>query len=713
MRKKFACLGLSLCMAFAPVGGFVHGADQENSAGLLQAIETVKRAVTIPKEYSQFDYSSIQQKTDGGQVQVWSLSWTDPKDGGEISAQAEPFAQLSQTPGQQGVLLSYYRYEKGEDQGPIGTVKRAAAEKTAGEFLKKALPPSVAGQMKQVGEGIGSQNAGSHRFHYMLYEKGIPVKPLSVRVEVDQYSGLVTSYQGPAPGTRIPVFPDPKTAIDKAAAVQSYLDQIGMKLQYHSADNSPIEPMDDSDGKNGGKQAFLAYSAGGLGNADQLVINGQSGQTWRIDGRALPRGVFETQNAALDSESAGALTPEEKKGLKEAADLLTKDQAAAALKRQVPQLFGGDAYQSASLSKNRNGGSAYQWDFSFESGAGSVDAESGQVLSLYYGGDSQTSSNTKGSISEAQALDKAKEFAEKLSADVFLSCKVAERITAENDPKPVPEASYSFQFYRQKNGIDFVDNGIFITVDGNGQLRSYQRVWYDDVTFPPIAGALSEEQVFSKIQESNPFELAFEWGDPGHSLMMLAYEFTDPTAGLLWSPVDGQRLNRDGTLHKDVTLPSYPDIEGQWCEFAVRELLDNGYYIEGERFQPNRVITQSEFLRYLYSPDYSSLSEKDFYRLLENQGVLKEGEAAPDQALARQDAAKFLIRHMGLEQAAVHGELYKNFFSDQVEQGYQGYATLCYGLGIMRGEKGGAFAGGQSMTRAEAASAIYRMLLTK
>lgn len=753
MKKELTCLGLSVCMTLAPVGGFVHGvsqensavsqknsvaeqedgaasqkngaAAQENSAGLLQAIETVKRAVDIPKEYSQFEYSAIQQKTDKGQVQVWSLSWTDPKDGGEISAQADPFAQLSQTEGKQGVLLSYYRYEKSQDQGSIGTVKREAAQKTVEEFLKKALPSSVAGQMKEVGEEHSQRNANTHRFHYMLYEKGTPVKPLSVRIQVDKYSGWITSYQGLPPGTRIPTFPDPKTAMDKAGAIQSYLDKIGMKLEYHSTYDTAIMPVDHMSAISGMttdeatqkpevRTVFPVFVAGGDEDADQLVIDGKSGQVRRIDNSVLPRnflGKADTANAETSRDEA--LTPEEQKGLKEISGFLTKEEAASALKKQVPQLFGEASYQYASLSKNRSGGSAFQWDFSFEEGSGSVDAQSGRILSLYYGGDTKTSSPADRNISEDQALKQAKEISEKLAPDVFSSCKLSQKILAENDPSPTSDTSYSFRFFRQENGIDFVDNGIFITVDGTGQLRSYHRVWYDDVTFPSITGVLSEKQIFSKIQETNLFEVAFEWGDPQHNTMMLAYEFTDPVAGMLWSPLDGQRLNNDGTPKKEEKLPSYADIKGHWSEATVKELLENGYYIEGESFQPNRVINQSEFLRYLYSPNYSSLPEKDFYRLLENQGVLKEGEAAPDQALARQDAAKFLIRHMGLEQAAVNGELYKNFFSDEVKQGYQGYATLCYGLGIMGGEKGKAFAGAKNMTRAEAASAIYHMLLVK
>lgn len=724
MKKELTCLALSVCMTLAPVGGFVHGVSQENSAGLLQAIETVKRAVDIPKEYSQFEYSAIQQKTDRGQVQVWSLSWKDPKAGGEISAQADPFAQLSQTTGQQGVLLSYYRYEKSQNQGSIGTVKRAAAQKTAEEFLKKALPSSVAGQMKQVGEENSQRNANTHRFHYMLYEKGIPVKPLSVRIQVDKYSGLITSYQGLPPGTGIPTFPDPKTAMDKAGAIQAYLDKIGMKLEYHSAYDTAIMPVDnmsatsemttDEAAQKPERTVFPVFVAGGGGDADQLVIDGKSGQVRRIDNSVLPRD-FLGKAAAANAETSrdGALTPEEQKGLKEISGLLTKEEAAAALKKLVPQLFGEASYQYASLSKNRSGGSSFQWNFSFEEGSGSVDAQSGRILSLYYGGDPQASSKVDRNITEDQALKQANEISEKLAPDVYSSCKLSQRISAENDPAPTPDTSYSFRFFRQVNGIDFVDNGIFLTVDGTGQLRSYQRVWYDDITFPSITGVLSERQIFSKILESNPFEVAFEWGDPQHNTMMLAYEFTDPVAGMLWSPLDGQRLNNDGTPKKDEKLPSYTDIKGHWCEGTVKELLDNGYYIEDESFQPNRTITQSEFLRYLYSPDYSSLPEKDFYMLLKNQGILKEGEAAPDQALARQDAAKFLIRHMGLEQAAVNGELYKNFFSDEVEQSYQGYATLCYGLGIMGGEKGKAFDGAKNMTRAEAASAIYRMLLVK
>jgi hypothetical protein len=142
-------------------------------------------------------------------------------------------------------------------------------------------------------------------------------------------------------------------------------------------------------------------------------------------------------------------------------------------------------------------------------------------------------------------------------------------------------------------------------------------------------------------------------------------------------------------------------------------LVQNGYYLAGDQFHPDQKITQLSFFRYLYSNQYNGVSDDDFYNALESMDILKKTEAAPASILTRQDAAKFMVRYLGLEKAAEHPAIFKSVFKDNIAASYQGYAALVNGLNIMKGDLNGRFNGTQQMTNGQAAVAIYQLLQVK
>ena len=176
-------------------------------------------------------------------------------------------------------------------------------------------------------------------------------------------------------------------------------------------------------------------------------------------------------------------------------------------------------------------------------------------------------------------------------------------------------------------------------------------------------------------------------------------------------PVTGTLLGFDGEPFRDRRgVQGYDDIAGKWYENTVMLLLDSGYYIEGRSFDGNAHITQEEFLRYLHSPMQSFFSQDDFYDMLIQNRIITREEIAPDSILARQDAAKYAIRFLGLGKAAQDGSIFRNPFRDRITEDYLGYAALVRSLGIMQGDSRGNFNGEHSMTRAQAAVVILNSL---
>ena len=94
-------------------------------------------------------------------------------------------------------------------------------------------------------------------------------------------------------------------------------------------------------------------------------------------------------------------------------------------------------------------------------------------------------------------------------------------------------------------------------------------------------------------------------------------------------------------------------------------------------------------------------------------GIVKEEEKAPDNLLARQDAAKFAVRYLGLGLAGEQSGIYLKVFPDSTAAEYRGYAALVKSIGIMTGDKYGRFNGAKILTNAEAATVIFKTLNAK
>ena len=172
-------------------------------------------------------------------------------------------------------------------------------------------------------------------------------------------------------------------------------------------------------------------------------------------------------------------------------------------------------------------------------------------------------------------------------------------------------------------------------------------------------------------------------------------------------PLDGKALGYDGTAGDDnVVVPDYSDVIGHWSESIVMRLLDNGVYLWGGSFEPDKVMTELEFARYLMLIEqyYGYLEPREFFI---QQGI--DIEADPDKALTRQEAARIVVEYLGFGKLAVQSEWFVYPFSDNVSSQYKGYVTICYMLGIIDGSDG-VFNATGNITRAHAAAILANLI---
>ena len=683
-RVMIMILVLSLVLASA-IPGF---AEESDSKDLEKAILAVKNVVTIPSDYKDFNYSSSQYDKDGVTTSVWYLNWY--KD--------EYAAGISATVDQNGHLTNYNKYVEKQNEG-IGNVTRGVGKLAASTFLSKARP-DIAADMRLMETKVNS-NTYRHYYNYKLYKNDVAVSFVQVNIEVDKFTGEVVSFYGIDPGQKFSDLPSKDGVIGLDAAKKAYLEKIGIKLSYYSNFDYNKKTL----------TVFPAYSGTGSGSK---AIDGKTGESvnlyqyYSIYDKGGMGGDSKTSNA---SAVENAMTKEELAAIDKISGLMSKEKAESALRSLVPGITSDMKVTNASLSKNYIESSKYLWEIGFEGAYGIINAKTGELVSFYLYKEELSKGNV--GISEGKAKEKAENFIKKVASEKFQQAKYYENtgyIDIYTDESQITQ--YTFNYQRQINGIGFMNNGFSVTVDkASGMITQYNCNWYDDIEFPGIENVITEETAFNIINETGNLQLMYAKVNKGE--IGLVYDFENSVGEFLLDPVKGTKLNWDGKPYKETTMPEYTDIKGHWSEKIVNSLLDNGYYLEGEKFNPNQKITQISFLRFLYSTMQAYYDDDAFYKMLKSDGIVKDNEKAPKAELTRQDAAKFVVRYLKQDKSAEHPEIFINPFKDRITTSYKGYAAVCYGLKIMQGDTKGRFNGTKILTNAESASIIYKVLEVK
>jgi hypothetical protein len=112
---------------------------------------------------------------------------------------------------------------------------------------------------------------------------------------------------------------------------------------------------------------------------------------------------------------------------------------------------------------------------------------------------------------------------------------------------------------------------------------------------------------------------------------------------------------------------------------------------------------------------YSSASQTNEYDSYYEQAIQKKIISAkdkkPDAEITRQDAAKMLVKLLGVGFVADMSNIYINNFKDSkaIKDNFKGYAVIASELGILTADKG-SFNPGGKITRGEAASILIKTM---
>ena len=659
-------------------------AEETDSKVLERAISQVKNVVTIPSDYKDFQYSSSQYEDNGKTVSVWYLNWNKDDYSAGISATVE----------KDGYLTNFYKFSNKPNEG-LGTVTREAGKKAADVFLAK-VRPDLAPNMR-IQENTDYSNTDRHYYRYKLYKNDVVISFVDISIEVDKYTGEVVGYNYQGTSEDLTKLPSTDGVIGLQAAQKAYLDKINVTLSYYSNFDYNKKTL----------TIFPAYSGSGTSGK---VIDAKTGELLPLFNSYYYGDMGGAKSMSKIADSAAAenqLTKEELAAVENISNLISKEKAESIIRSVVPGITSDMKVTNVSLSKNYVEPGKYHWEVGFDGAYGVVNAKTGELISFYMYNDQSSKGNA--SLSEAKAKEKAESFMKNVASEKFKQSRFYENPDYSMYKMDENISDYSFNYYRQVNGIDFVGNGFTVIVNkASGLITHYDCNWYDGVTFPSIDKVITEEAAFTAVNETGKLGLMYKKVNEGETA--LVYDFTNAVGGFLIDPASGAKLGWDGQPYKETSMPEYTDIKGHWAEATILKLLENGYYLEGEKFNPSKKITQISFLRYLYSPIQAYYDDEEFYKMLINDKLIKASEKAPTAVLTRQDAAKYIVRYLGQGKSAEHPEIFVNPFKDKVTDSYKGYAAICYGLGVMKGDKYGRFNGTNQVTNAEAATMIYNAL---
>ncbi|WP_297418662.1 YcdB/YcdC domain-containing protein [Clostridium sp.] len=686
-RKNYLSFILIISLLISAISIPALGAE-EDSKGLEQAIVSAKKIITVPDNYTEFTHNLSERETNNGKIRVWSLNWAE-KEGknGFVSASI----------GEDGYMYEYNKYTGNENSNGLAKITKDQAQITAEEFLGKVIP-QYAEKMKEVTNNDNISSGEEYYFTYKEFTNDVPVNFITVNIGVNKYSGEVTNFNGDNPEIKGVEYPSKEGIIESAAAEKAYIDKLGVNLKYYSYYDYKQKKMN----------IFAGYS---LDNNRNSAIDAKTGQAISlfkenrfIDGKGDFAGKANSDNSLIKANEQ--LTKEETDAVNNLANLISKEKAESIIREGSDIITSDMKIKDESLNRNYIN-DEYIWSISFENAYGEVDAKTGEIISLH----SYNFDNASNSVlSKDQAKNLAENFLKKVAPDKFSQTKYEEVDNPILKIGVVQEGNISsFNYIRQVNGIDFPGNSLRIEVDKTkGKVVGYDNNWYNNVSFPDVSAAIGKEAAFNKIKDIAEFSLQYAMTDKNK--IGLVYNFSSLNDDYIIDPISGSRLDYTGQVYKDNKLPEYTDISGHWCEKTVKELLDNGYYIEGDKFNPDMNITQINFFKYIYSATANNLSDEELYNMLIQNGVIKEDEKDPKSFVTNQDAAKFVVRYLGYDKIAEHSEIFINPFKDDVQEQYKGYAAMCYGLNIIKGDKSGNFNGTRNITNAQAATIIYNLI---
>ncbi|NLP35137.1 MAG: hypothetical protein GX359_08095 [Clostridiales bacterium] len=699
-------------------------AKEPTKDALESAIKAIKAKVTIPKEYSEFDYYFYH--TVSYDEYQWSLTWRNPNSSSFIEVVAD----------QDNHIIHYRKYDYSEDRNSIPKYLKKELLGTAEQFLKK-IAPEVALKSTYKDATYEGIYSGNYIYHFERKENGIDFPDNTVRIGVNSVTGDVELasiewlYDAKVPSS--------KGTITKEEATKLIKDNMSMKLVYRSNYNRIF--IDD-----GGKQkkeAYLVYEP----TENYIAIDTKTGEVY------LSRVEWQDENSRAEDQktdgkessadmavgASNMLTEEEVKKLEELKNLISKEDAIKKVtSNKYLYLDKNLEVRSATLNKSYyNNEDSYVWNISLNDpraidyeketdhyrayASAQVDAKTGKIVSFYssmnnyYDEASGKWNEVKIKYDKEQAREVLEKFLKAENSNRFNKSKLASEsndfVAYYKNDVPV-YAGYRYNYNRINEGIEYPYNSIYGSVDGiSGKIYSYGYYWDEDIVFESPKGVISAEKAMDHYLSKDGYGLKYEINtvNTNHSRLVGGYQpsytsqnqirlvYRPDVSPAFISPFTGEQLNYNGEVYKGAKPYVYKDVSETAENREILLLADMNIGFEGDYFYPEKDITIGEI-----------------NSLLSGVGYGRQVNITNDdqKLITKEELAMNLIRELGLEKVANLSRIFQTGYADEhaINEKYLGAVALSKGLGIMEAEAGNMFNPKENVSRGEAVHYILKFL---
>jgi len=725
MLAGTACMPMNVYAAKNAAAAVAVSAAKKDETEMKDALTKVKSRITVPKELTEFSYET---GLDYGK-KTFLFTWRTP-DG--LDEQNTLFANITGN-----VITQYY-----DESAYTRSYEPCFSKLTPKEMLDKAkaymkqLNPDIYSKLKFDDPNIyitgDTVDIGFDR-----YENGVEVYGNSGRIRINKSTGkLIELDMG---WWEDAVFADAKNALSETEKQQAYMKLCDTEPVYRVSSETNEETgktkdvvrivydfnVDDMDAFTGKESTMLddmrkaggrRFFYGGMGVTEDAAAGAESAD--------FDEGGVEFSEAELKKiqQDNSLITPEK------AFDILKNDTYAGVSDSYIMKSYdiystkdkNGKEKFTMSLYLNFDKTKAQSADKYYSTVRASLNAETGEIISLRKGGYNSEAPMQKPDISKLHTIAKntAKSYAKDIYAEYKPSKDNTEPVSVwtNSDGKQFYETERSFTFNRYANGIRVDGDYIRVGVDANGIVTEYYTNRIEGVTFPK-ADILSKEEAFKKLFEQTDFEMQYDgWvTDEGeiHSYLIfnLSYSHINAKTGKLCA-YNGGKL-REYTSASDV---KYTDIKGIPQENAIRTLqMYNVVLTKEKKFEPNAVISEQDFANLLAEAlgGYTYADEEVFSEAVTPEEKAAQEAAKKDKAeTTREEAAVMFTQIYDTEGISKLTGIFKTPYSDVKSNSENiGSIAIAYAKGFFQKTADGKFNGSHKVTRAEAMQLVYDYLV--
>ncbi len=718
MKTKIALFNalIMILTVIMPVSAF-SAADP----GLENAIKVSKQMFDIPDDLSNFTYSVRSE----GDLKIWMLNWSSKDDNNGRNIEVS----IDST----GDVQSYYNYKYThyENVKKLPSISRSEAQKKAEEIIKK-LNPDIFDNIKILEKNQSVSIADNvYSFNYIRTHNGINFPKNGISVSVNKQTGELEGYN--KNWSKDLVFPSSEKVLSLKDAQEAYIKNLGLGLTYKLST------------KDKNVKVYGAYSP--IYNSNHYIdaFTGEKINLGRIYYNELSNMVMKESATFGRGDLAAdiALNPEEIAAVEEVSKLLSQEDAEKiARELKILELDASFTLNNASLYKGWLGTKGYEWNLHFIKSddkvksivSARIDAATGEITS--FSTPSSEREDNPAKYDEAAAKKAVEEFLNQIQPGKFKETKYKE-IEDEIIRNIEIEAPkyFSFQYTRMINDVPFENNVITVEFDAvTGKITNYNLEWFD-VEFPSLENAASLDKIYEIFFTEIGLELQYTTGisdiiytkelavesDSSKEVKLVYAVNSDKPATL--DAFTGGILDYNGKPYKEEKTLEYSDISGHYAQDEIEVLAQAGIGLEGPELKPNEQINQKDFLLLIsqvigngYS-FYGKLAldneteTADLYKLLIQEGIVKESEKNPDGPLTREDSVKFVIRALKYEKIAALSDIFNCTFTDKAEINPEliGHVVLAKGLNIVSGH-GDYFRPKAELKKADALIIIFNYL---